>query len=113
METHINSFHLYKIPLRTCVLKALFWKIFFFFFTKMSISLINQTYLQKLTSSQLGKEYIKSVYCYPAHLTYMQRTSCEMPGWMKHELESRLPGEISITSEMQMIPPLWQKVKRD
>ena len=109
METHINSFHLYKIPLRTCVLKALFWKIFFF--TKMSISLINQTYLQKLTSSQLGKEYIKSVYCYPAHLTYMQRTSCEMPGWMNHKLESILLGEILVTN-MEIIPPLWQKVKR-
>ena len=110
METHINSFRLYKIPLRTCVLKALFWKIFFFF-TKMSISLINQTYLQKLTSSQLGKEYIKSVYCYPAHLTYMQRTSCEMPGWMNHKLESILLGEILVTNT-EIIPPLWQKVKR-
>ena len=46
-----------------------------------------------------------------AYLTYMQSTSCEMPGWMKHRLESRLPGEISITSDMQMTPPLWQKAK--
>ena len=52
-------------------------------------------------------------YCHPAYLTYMQSTSCEMPGWMKHKLESRLPGEISITSDMQMTPPLWQKVKRN
>ena len=53
------------------------------------------------------------VYCHPAYLTYMQSTSCEMPGWMKHKLESRLLGKISITSDMQMIPPLWQKVKRN
>ena len=45
--------------------------------------------------------------CHPAYLTSMQRTSCEMPGWMKHKLESRLPGEISIISDMKMIPPLW------
>ena len=56
--------------------------------------------------SKLGKEYIKAVYCHPAYLTYMKSTSCEMPGWMKHKLESRLPGEISITSDMQMTPPL-------
>ena len=54
--------------------------------------------------SSLGKEYIKAVYCHPAYLTYMQNTSCEMPGWMKHKLESRLPGEILITSDMQMTP---------
>ena len=53
------------------------------------------------TGSELGKEYIKAVYCHPAHLTDMQSTSCEMPGWMKHKLESRLPGEISITSDMR------------
>ena len=51
--------------------------------------------------------YIKAIYCHPAYLTYMQSTSCEMPGWMKHKLKSRLPGEISITSDMQMTPPLW------
>ena len=62
---------------------------------------------------QIGRGDIKAVYCHPAYLTYMQSTSCEMPGWMKHNLESRLPGEISITSDMQMIPPLWQKVKRN
>ena len=61
--------------------------------------------------SKLGKEY-KAVYCHPAYLTYMQSTSCEMPGWMKHKLESRLPGKISVTSDTQMAPPLWQKVKR-
>ena len=60
---------------------------------------------------QIGKGVVKAVYCHPAYLTYMQSTSCEMPGWTKHKLESRLPGEISITSDMQMTPPLWQKVK--
>ena len=63
------------------------------------------------TGSKLGKEYIKAVYCHPAYLTYIESTSCEMPGWMKHKLESRVPGEISITSDMQMTPPSWQKVK--
>ena len=48
----------------------------------------------------------------PAYLTYMQSTSCEMPGWMKHKLGSRLPGEILITTDMQRTPPLWQKVKK-
>ena len=65
------------------------------------------------TGSKLGKEYIKAVYCHPAYLTYMQSTSCEMLVWMKHKLESRLIGEISITSDKQMIPPLWQKVKKN
>ena len=51
------------------------------------------------TGSTLGKEYIKAVYYYPAYLTYMQNTSCKMPGWMKHKLESRLLGEISITDD--------------
>ena len=62
---------------------------------------------------KLGKEYVKAVYCYPAYLTYMQSTLCEMPGWMKQKMESRLPGEISIISDMQMTPALWQKVKRN
>ena len=63
---------------------------------------------------QIGKGvYVKAVYCHPAYLTYMQSISCEMLGWMKHKLESRLPGEISITSDVQMIQPLWQKVKRN
>ena len=63
------------------------------------------------TSSKLGKEYVKAVYCHPAHLTYMQSISWEMPGWMKHKLEPRLPGEISITSNMQMTLPSRQKAK--
>ena len=61
--------------------------------------------VEQQTGSKLEKEYVKSVYCHPAYLTYMQSTSCEMPGWMKHKLESRFPGEISITSDMQMTPP--------
>ena len=69
--------------------------------------------IEQWTGSKLGKEYINAVYCHPAYLTSMQSTSCEMPGWMKHKLQSRLPGEISITSDMQMMPPLWQKVKRN
>ena len=62
---------------------------------------------------QIGKGYIKAVYCHPAYLTYMQSTSYEMLGWMKHKLESKLSEEISIPSDMQMTPPLWQKVKRN
>ena len=62
---------------------------------------------------QQEKKYVKSVYCHPAYLTYMQSTSCEMLGWATHKLESTLLGEISITSDMQMIPPLWQKVKNN
>ena len=69
--------------------------------------------VEQRTGSKLGKEDVKVVYCYLAYLTYMQSTSFEMPGWMKHKLESRLPGEMSITSDMQMTPPLWQKVKRN
>ena len=69
--------------------------------------------MEQQTGSKLGKEYINAVYCHPAHLTYMQRTSWEMQGWKKHKLESRLPGEISITSDMQMTSPLWHKVKRN
>ena len=69
--------------------------------------------MEQWTGSKLEKEYVKAVYCHPAHLTYMQSTSRELPGWMKHKLESRLPGEISITSDMQKTPPLWQKVKRN
>ena len=65
------------------------------------------------TGSKLGKEYVKAVYCHPAYLSYMQSTSCKMHGWMKHKLESRLLGEISITSNTQMIPALWHKVKRN
>ena len=67
--------------------------------------------MKQQTGSKLGKEYIKAVYCHPAYLTSMQSTSGEMMGWRKHKLESRLPDEVSITSNMQMTPPLWQKVK--
>ena len=69
--------------------------------------------MEEQTGSKSGKEYIKAEYCHPVYLTYMQSKSREMLGWMKHKLESRLPGEISITSDMQMTPPLWQKVKRN
>ena len=69
--------------------------------------------MEQQTGSKLGKDYVKAVYCHPAYLTYMQSTSWEMLGWMKHKLESTLPGEISITSDMQMPPPLWQKAKRN
>ena len=65
----------------------------------------------KQNGSKLGKEYIKAVFCHPAYLTDMQGTSCEMPSWMKHKLESRWPGEISITSDRHMSPPLCPKVK--
>ena len=65
------------------------------------------------SGSKLGKEYIKVVYRHPAYLPYMQSTSCEMLDWMKHKLESRLLGEISITSDTQMTPPLWQKAKKN
>ena len=69
--------------------------------------------MEQWIGSKLGKEYIKAVYCHPAYLTNMQSTSCKMPGWMKHKLESRLPGEISITTHMQMTPSLGQKVKKN
>ena len=62
--------------------------------------------------SKLGKEYAKAVYCHPAYLTYTQTTSCKMPGWMKHKLVSRLPGEKSITSGMQMTSPHGRKQRR-
>jgi len=65
--------------------------------------------MEQKTGSKLGKEYIKTVYCQPAYFIYIQSTSCEMLGWMKHKLESRLTGDISITSDMQMTPLLWQK----
>ena len=64
-----------------------------------------ELYLEQWPGSKLGKEYIKAVHCHPAYLTYMYGTSCEMPSWMKHKLKSRLP-EVSITSDMQMTPPL-------
>jgi len=61
----------------------------------------------------LYKEYVKAVHCHPAYLTYVLSTSWETLGWKKHKLESRLLGEISVTSDTQMTPPLWQKVKRN
>ena len=69
--------------------------------------------VEQWTVSKLGKKYFKAVYCKCACLTYMQSTSCEMLGWMKHKLESGLPGEISVTSDMQMTLPLWQKAKKN
>ena len=69
--------------------------------------------MEQQTGSKLGKEYVKTVYCHPAYLTHMQRTSFETLGWMKHKLDSRLLGEIPITSDMQMRVPLWQKVKKN
>ena len=69
--------------------------------------------MEQQTGSKLAKDYVKAVYCHPAYLTSMQSTPWETVGWMKHKLESRLPGEISITSDMQITPPLWQKVKRN
>ena len=69
--------------------------------------------MEQRTGSKLEKKYEKAIYCHPAYLTYMRSTSCEMLAWMKHKLESRLLGEISITSDMQMIPPFWQKSKRN
>ena len=68
--------------------------------------------MEQQTGSKSGKEYIKAAYCHPAYLTYMQSTSCEMLDWMKHKLESRLLGEISITSDMQMTPPDGRKWRR-
>ena len=65
------------------------------------------------TDFKSGKEYVKSLYCQPAYLTYMQSTSWETLGWIKHKLESKLSGIISITSDMQMTPPFWQKVKKN
>ena len=67
--------------------------------------------MEQQTGSKLEKEYVKAVYCHPAYLNYMQSTSWEMLGWKNHKLKSRLPGEISVISDMQMTPPLRQKVK--
>ena len=69
--------------------------------------------MEQQTGSKSGEEYVKAVYCYPAYLTYMKSTSWETLGWRKNKLESRLPGEISITSDMKITPPLWQKVKKN
>ena len=67
--------------------------------------------MEQWTGSKLEEEYIKVMYCHPVYLSYIQNTSCEMLGCMNPKLESRLLGEISITSDIQMTPPLWQKVK--
>ena len=67
--------------------------------------------MEQQIGSELGKEYIKALYCHPAYLTSMQSTPCEMPGWMKHKLELRLPEEVSINSDIKFIPPLWQKLQ--
>ena len=64
------------------------------------------------TGSKSGKEYVKAIYCHPAYLTYMQNTSCEMLSWMNHKLESRLLGEITLTSDMQMTPPFYGRKQR-
>ena len=69
--------------------------------------------MEQQTGSKSGKEYVKAVYCHPAYLTYMQSTSCEMLGWMKHKLESREQGERSITSEKQMTPDLKTESKKE
>ena len=69
--------------------------------------------MEQQTDFKLGKEYFKSVYFHPAYLTYMQSTSRKMLGWKKHKLESRLLGEKSIISDMQMTPSLWEKVKKN
>ena len=69
--------------------------------------------MEQQTGSKQEKEHVKAVYCHPAFLTYMQNTSWEMVGWKNHKLESRLPGEISITSDMQMTLPFWEKVKKN
>ena len=69
--------------------------------------------IEQQTGSKLGKEYATAIYGRLDYLTYMQSTWFEMPGWMKHKLESRVPGEISIISDMQMTLPLWQEVKNN
>ena len=69
--------------------------------------------MEQHIASKREKEYVKAVYCHPTYLTFMQSTSWETLGGKKHKLESRLLGEISVTSDKQMTPPLWQKVKRN
>ena len=70
-----------------------------------------ELHMGQWSGSKLEKEYVKAVYCHSAYLTYIQSTSCKMPGWMKHKPESRVMGEIEITSDIQMTAPLWQKMK--
>ena len=69
--------------------------------------------MEQQTGSKSGKEYVKAIYCHPDYLTNMQSTSCEMPGWMKHKLKSKLLGEISVTLDIQMTSPLWQTAKKN
>ena len=69
--------------------------------------------MEQCTGSNSGKEYVKAVHCHPAYLTSMQSISCEVLGWMNHKLESRLVGEISTSTVMQIIPLQWQKVKKN
>ena len=69
--------------------------------------------MEQQIGSKLGNGYLKAAFCYPAYLTYMQSTSCNMPGWMKHKLESRLPGEMSITSDTQLTPPFTAKSEEE
>ena len=69
--------------------------------------------MEQQTGSKSEKEYVKAEDCNPVYLGYMQSISCEAPGWMKHKLESRLLGEISVTSDMQMTSPLWKEVNNE
>ena len=69
--------------------------------------------MEQQTGSKSGREYVKAIYCYPAYVTYMKSTSWEMLDWMNHKLESGLLGEMSITADMQMTPPSWQKAKKN
>ena len=73
---------------------------------------VRTRHVEKWIGSKSGKEYVKAVYCHPAYSTYLQSTSCEMLDWIKFKLDSRLPGEISITSDVQMTTSLWEKAKR-
>ena len=91
MYTHTEKYKSLKTP----TLKIIFYSIFL-------LCLKSVLYMKQQTGSKSEKEYIKAVYCYPSYLTYMQSTSYEIPGWMKHKLESTLAGEISVTSDMQI-----------
>ena len=71
-----------------------------------------EMYMEQQIGFKYRKEYVKAVYCHPSYLAHMQNTSCEMLSWMKHKLESRLLGEISINSDTQVTPPLWQNQRR-
>ena len=69
--------------------------------------------MEQKSGSKLGKKQVKTVYCHPAYLTYMQSISSGMLSWMTHKLESILPREISVTSDMQMIPPLLAECEEE